>query len=179
MGEAELTQLNEALQAEIAERKRAEQALRESDRRKDEFLATLAHELRNPLAPLTTALHLIVAEPKNIEQVTQLAGMMQQQLDQLVRLIDDLVDVSRITGGKLRLRCEPTNVAEFIEAAIAQSRPLIEASRHAFHASLPEESVVVSGDKVRLAQVISNLLINAAKYTPPGGRIELAVRREA
>jgi CheY-like chemotaxis protein len=177
MGEAELTKLNEALQAEIAERKRAEHALRESDRRKDEFLATLAHELRNPLAPLTAALHLIRAEPDNTDQVGQLAGMMQQQLDQLVRLIDDLVDVSRITGGKLRLRCEPTKVAEFIDAAVAQSRPLIDAARHTFQISLPDDTIVVSGDKVRLAQVISNLLINAAKYTPPGGRIDLAVRR--
>src|SRR3954471_12473446 len=103
MGEAELTRLNEALEAELAERKRAEQALQQCARRKDEFLATLTHELRNPLAPLTSAIHLLAADPENIEQVRKLVGMMSQQLEQLSRLIDDLVDISRITGGKLHL----------------------------------------------------------------------------
>jgi signal transduction histidine kinase len=175
---AELNEANAALQAEIAERKRAEQALREADRRKDEFLATLAHELRNPLAPLTAAVQLIAAEPANTEQVGQLMEMMSQQLDQLVRLIGDLVDVSRITGGKLQLRCEPTEIAEIVQAAIDQSRPLIEASGHAFHVSLAPGPLVVNGDKVRLAQIVSNLLINAAKYTPHAGNIELCVEPE-
>ncbi len=175
---AELNCLNEALHAEIAERKRAEQALRDADRRKDEFLALLAHELRNPLAPLTAAVQLIAAEPAKIEQVQQLVGMMRQQLDQLVRLIDDLIDVSRITSGKLRLRSEPAPVAEFMTAAIDQSRPLIESARHALRLDLPSDTLVVHGDKVRLAQIISNLLINAAKYTPPGGQIELFVQRD-
>src|SRR5438067_6410779 len=178
MGEAELTRLNEALQAEIAERKRAEQALRECARRKDEFLATLAHELRNPLAPLTSAIQLIAAAPEQTDQVQKLVGMMSQQLDQLVRLINDLVDIPRITGGKLQLQCEPTNVTEFIQAAIDHSRPLIEASQHSFHVALPSEATAVHGDKVRLAQIVSNLLINAAKYTPPGGRIDLTVSRD-
>src|SRR5205823_3962014 len=133
MGETELTRLNEALQAEIAERKRAEQTLHECVRRKDEFLATLAHELRNPLAPLTSAIQLIAAEPENDEQVRKLIGMMSQQLDQLARLIDDLVDVSRITSAKLHLQCEPTSLAEFIQAAVDQSRPLIDVSRHTFN----------------------------------------------
>src|SRR6266576_2718821 len=154
MGEAELNKLNEALQAEIAVRKRAEQALHESERRKDEFLATLAHELRNPLAPLTSAIHLIAAEPEHTEQVRKLAGMRAQQLNQLVRLIDDLVDVSRITGGKLNLHCEPTNLAESIQAAVEQSQPLIEEAQHAFNVVLPDESIVVKGDKVRLAQIV-------------------------
>lgn len=175
---AELNRLNEALQAEIAERKRAELALREADRRKDEFLATLAHELRNPLAPLTAAIQLIAAEPHRAEQVLQLGAMMQQQLDQLVRLIDDLVDVSRITSGKLRLRSEPTSLTDFITAALDQSRPLIEAARHTLDLRLPQHDVLVLGDKVRLAQIISNLLINAAKYTPAGGRIELHAARD-
>jgi signal transduction histidine kinase len=174
---AELNCLNAALHAEIAERKRAEQALRDADRRKDEFLATLAHELRNPLAPLTAAIQLLAAEPEKIEQVQQLVGMMRQQLDQLVRLIDDLVDVSRVTSGKLRLRSEPTPLEEFIKAAVDQSRPLIESARHKFDMTLPPEPLVVLGDKVRLAQIVSNLLINAAKYTPPGGQIELLGRR--
>ena len=176
---AELNELNEALHAEVVERSRAEAALREADRRKDEFLATLAHELRNPLAPLTSATQLIAADPERLDQVKQLAGIMSQQLEQLVRLIDDLVDVSRINSGKLRLRTELVNVAEFTKAAIDQSRPLIESSRHTFTVSLPPEPLVVYGDKVRLAQIASNLLINAAKYTPSGGRIELTVCREA
>src|SRR5262245_56252702 len=159
---SELQGRNKALQAEIAERKRAEQALREADRRKDEFLATLAHELRNPLAPLASAIQLIAAEPERLDQVRQLVGMMSQQLDQLVRLIDDLVDVSRITSGKLRLRSEPAGLAECVQAAVDQSRPLIGASRHALEIALPAESLVVQGDKVRLAQIVSNLLINAA-----------------
>jgi signal transduction histidine kinase len=175
---AQLHQLNEALHEEVAERKRAEQALREADRRKDEFLATLAHELRNPLAPLTAATQLIAAEPERIEQVKQLVGTMSQQLDQLVRLIDDLVDVSRITSGKLRLRSEPAALAEFVKAAVDQSRPLIDASRHTLNILLPAEPLVVQGDNVRLAQIVSNLLINAAKYTPPGGRIDLVARRD-
>jgi signal transduction histidine kinase len=171
--------LNEALHAEIAERKRVEEKLLDADRRKDVFLATLAHELRNPLAPLTAAVQLIAADPDRGEQIGQLAGMMSRQLDQLVRLIDDLLDVSRITSGKLNLRTEPANLAECIQGAIDQSRPLIDSRKHALQVSIPEEPLVVRGDKVRLAQIVSNLLINAAKYTPPGGRIELTVVRAA
>jgi CheY-like chemotaxis protein len=141
-------------------------------------LATLAHELRNPLAPLTAAIQLIAAEPERTDQVRQVVGVMSQQLDQLVRLIDDLVDVSRINSGKLHLRSELVGIAEFVTAAIDQSRPLIEALRHTLTISLPEEPLVVYGDKVRLAQIISNLLINAAKYTPSGGRIDFDVHRE-
>ena len=114
---------------------------------------------------LTAALHLILGGARNTEQVEQLAGMMQQQLDQLVRLIDDLVDVHNSGTSPA---CGPTRVAEFIDAAVAQSRPLMDAARHTFHVSLPDNPIVVSGDKVRLAKMISNLLINAAKYTPPG-----------
>src|SRR6478736_4204843 len=143
MSEAELSKFNEALQAEIAERKRAEEGLRQAARRKDEFLATLAHELRNPLAPLTSAIHLIAAAPEQTEQVRKLVGMMSQQLEQLTRLINDLVDVSRVTGGKLHLQCGPTSLAEFIQAAIDQSRPVIDASQHTFHVALPEEAITI------------------------------------
>jgi signal transduction histidine kinase len=174
---SELNSRNEALQSEIAERKRTEQALREADRRKDEFLATLAHELRNPLAPLTSAIQLIASEPQRPDQVQQLASMMSQQLDQLVRLIDDLADVSRINSGKLRLRSEPADLADVVAAAVEQSQPLIDASRHTLKVDLPEQPLIIQGDKVRLAQIISNLLINAAKYTPPGGKIDLTVSR--
>jgi CheY-like chemotaxis protein len=178
MSEAELSKFNEALQAEIAERKRAEEGLRQAARRKDEFLATLAHELRNPLAPLTSAIHLIAAAPEQTEQVRKLVGMMSQQLEQLTRLINDLVDVSRVTGGKLHLQCGPTSLAEFIQAAIDQSRPVIDASQHTFHVALPEEAITIHGDKGRLAQIVSNLLINAAKYTPPAGHIHLTAHRD-
>jgi signal transduction histidine kinase len=175
---AELHSLNEALHTEIAERKRAEQALRDADRRKDEFLATLARELRNPLAPLTAALQLIAAEPESVEQVRQFVPMMTQQLNQLVRLIDDLVDVSRITSGKLRLCSELAEIVEFIQAAVDQSRPLIESAQHNLQIVLPSEPLAIHGDHVRLAQIVSNLLINAAKYTPPGGRIDLIASRQ-
>jgi CheY-like chemotaxis protein len=178
MSEAELSKINEALQAEIAERKRAEEGLRQAARRKDEFLATLAHELRNPLAPLTSAIHLIAAAPEQTEQVRKLVGMMSQQLEQLTRLINDLVDVSRVTGGKLHLQCGPTSLADFIQAAIDQSRPVIDASQHTFHVALPEEAITIHGDKGRLAQIVSNLLINAAKYTPPAGHIHLTAHRD-
>jgi signal transduction histidine kinase len=170
---AELGSLNDTLHAEVAERKRIEDKLRLADRRKDEFLATLAHELRNPLAPLTAATQLLAAEPANAEQVEQLVGMMSQQLEQLVRLIDDLVDVSRINSGKLQLRLAPACLADVLQTAIDASRPAMEAARHRLEVKLPEERLSVLCDKVRLAQIVSNLLINAAKYTPPDGRIEL------
>jgi signal transduction histidine kinase len=172
---AELASLNDALQVEVAERKRIEEKLRLADRRKDEFLATLAHELRNPLAPLTAATQLLGADPADAEQVRQLVGMMGQQLEQLVRLIDDLVDVSRINSGKLQLRLAPECLADVVQTAIDASRPAMEAAQHTLSFSLPEDRLSVLCDKVRLAQIVSNLLINAAKYTPRSGRIELSL----
>jgi signal transduction histidine kinase len=175
---AELAQLNEALQVEIAERKRAEELLRQADRRKDEFLATLAHELRNPLSPLSAAAELIGLEPHNIDQVRELAIVLSRQTEQLVRLIDDLLDISRMSLGKLRLRREPMALGEAIATALDVSRPRIEAASHALSVSIPPQPLIVDGDKVRLSEVVSNLLINAAKYTPTGGRIELRVDRD-
>jgi signal transduction histidine kinase len=174
----ELQRTIDALRAEIIDCKRVEQLLRSADNRKDVFLATLAHELRNPLAPLTAASQLIAKEPERTEQVRQLAGMMLQQIDQLVRLIDDLADVSRIASGKLTLKSEPIEVDEFLKAAVDQSRPMIDAQQHTLSIAAAAEPLVIQGDKVRLAQCISNLLINAAKYTPAGGRIDLVARRE-
>jgi signal transduction histidine kinase len=176
---AELAAVNETLQTEIAVRKQAEEALRAADRRKDQFLATLAHELRNPLSPLLVATQLIGMEPTNATQVRELAGVMSRQLEQLVRLIDDLLDVSRISSGKLRLRREPVTLGEAIATALDVSKPLIAAARHQLHVTLPPEPLVIDGDKVRLTQIVGNLLINAAKYTPRGGRIELQVRGES
>jgi CheY-like chemotaxis protein len=117
-------------------------------------------------------------EPENVNYVRELATVMSRQLTQLVRLIDDLLDVSRISGGKLQLRKSFVSLGEPIAAALDVSRPLIESARHALHVSLPPELLVMHGDPVRLTQVISNLLINAVKYTPPGGTIQLAVASE-
>ena len=153
--------------------------LREADRRKDQFLATLAHELRNPLSPLTAAAQLMALDPGNAAQVTELTGMMSRQLDQLRRLIDDLLDVSRISSGKLMLRREPVLLREAIAAAVDVSRPLFDAVGHRLTVVAETRPMVVFGDKVRLAQVVGNLLINSAKYTQPGGRIALETRIEA
>jgi signal transduction histidine kinase len=174
---AELAQVNESLQAEVAERKRVEAALRDADQRKDQFLATLAHELRNPLSPLTAAAQLISMEPDRIDQVRELAVILARQLEQLRRLVDDLLDVSRISRGKLRLRRESVALADVIAAALDVAQPMIASAGHALDVKLPPEPLVISGDKVRLSQVVGNLLVNAAKYTPPCGRIELALRQ--
>lgn len=175
---AELARVNETLQNEVNERRRAEEALREADRMKDEFVAMLAHELHNPLAPLSAGLKLLELEANSPEQLDELRAMMERQVQQLIRLIDDLLDVSRISRGKLNLRREPLDLNDVIDTALDVSRPMIQQARHRLELSLPEEPLLLSGDKVRLAQIISNLLINAAKYTPPAGRIELAIFRE-
>jgi signal transduction histidine kinase len=174
----ELERLNTLLEAEVAERKRAAAALRETDRRKDQFLATLAHELRNPLSPLTASCQLIGLDPQNTEQVRELVVVMSRQLEHLRRLIGDLLDVSRITAGKLTLRCEPLALGEAIAAALDVARPLIDSARHKLEVNLAPQLLMVSGDKVRLAQAVGNLLVNAAKYTPPGGHILLEVRAD-
>jgi signal transduction histidine kinase/ActR/RegA family two-component response regulator len=175
---AELARVNESLQAEVAERKRIEAALRDADQRKDQFLATLAHELRNPLSPLTAAAQLISLEPDRTDQVRELAAVLGRQLEQLRRLVDDLLDVSRISRGKLRLRYEPVVLADAIAAALDVAQPMISSSGHKLDVRLPPEPLVIQGDKVRLSQVVGNLLVNAAKYTPPGGRIELSLCRD-
>ncbi len=163
---------------DITERKRAEQALREADRRKDEFLATLAHELRNPLAPLRNGLQVMRLARGNPEAVEQAQGMMERQLGQMVRLIDDLLDVSRITRGKLQLRRERADLASVVRSAVEGSRPLIEASGHELTVTLPPEPVYLEADPTRLAQVFANLLTNAAKYTERGGQIRLTAERQ-
>jgi PAS domain S-box-containing protein len=164
---------------DISDRKRAEQALREADRRKDEFLAMLAHELRNPLAPLRNGLHLLRMSAPGSEPAAQAREMMERQLKHLIRLVDDLLEVSRISNGKIELQREPIELAAAVLSAVETSRPAIEAARHKLDISLPAEPVKLNGDFVRLAQVIANLLNNAAKYTDPGGSITLAVRRES
>ena len=155
--------------AHVAERE-------EADRRKDEFLATLAHELRNPLAPIRNSLDLL--RLSGATPSPQVWDMMHRQVYQMVRLVDDLMEVSRITRGKIELRKDAVALADVIAAAIETSRPLIEAARHELAVVLPPEPLVVHADAMRLAQVFANLLNNAVKYTDPGGRITLAARRD-
>lgn len=169
---AKLEQRNKELLAENAERMRAEQRLREADQRKDEFLATLAHELRNPLAPLQNAL--AVRRLREPDDRDPLLAMMERQLSLLVRMIEDLLDIARITRGKLNLRRASTSLQDVVAAAIDTARPLIEQGGHALEIQLPETLLPLEADHARLAQVFANLLNNAAKYSEPGGRIEFA-----
>jgi PAS domain S-box-containing protein len=152
---------------------KAEQLLREADRRKNEFLATLAHELRNPLAPLRNALELIRRSHDDNTVVEQSRSIMERQVSQMVRLVDDLLDISRITQGKLQLRKERVELVDVLNSAVETAHPLIESSGHSLTLSLPSQPVHVSADATRLAQVFANLLNNAAKYTEKGGQIWL------
>jgi PAS domain S-box-containing protein len=155
----------------------AEEALREADRRKDEFLATLAHELRNPLAPISNAVQLM-RRPDGRRQADRVVEMVGRQVRQIVRLVDDLMEVSRITRGKIDLRLERLAVSEIVHGAVETSQLMIERAGHQLGVALPEEPLVLDADRVRLTQVFANLLNNAAKYTDPGGRIWFDVRRE-
>src|ERR1700722_6411810 len=158
---------------DVTERMRTLEALREADRRKDEFLATLAHEIRNPLAPIRNELEVMRMARGNPDVIEHSRAVMDRQLAHLVHLVDDLMDVSRITRGKLELRRAELALEAVLQAALETSRPLIEAARHDLILNMPRTPVYVLGDLTRLAQIFSNLLNNAAKYTPPGGRITL------
>ncbi|HYF59901.1 MAG TPA: PAS domain-containing protein [Burkholderiaceae bacterium] len=164
---------------DIHDRRLAEEALREADRRKDEFLATLGHELRNPLAPIRTGLTLLARAPGDSPLAVRTREMMERQVVHMVRLVDDLLDVSRISRGKVELAFEPVDLSTVVASAVEASRPHVEAGGHELVVEPPSEPVVVEGDAARLAQVLGNLLNNAAKYTPSGGRIELTVSRGA
>ena len=153
-------------------------ALQDSDRAKDVFLATLAHELRNPLAPVWNGLSIIRHAPGNAARVQQVAEMIERQVGQLARLVDDLLDVSRITTGKIELKKETTELADVLRSALETSLPHIEAAHHKLTVRLPEEPASLEADPVRLAQVFSNLLNNAAKYTRPGGHIDVDAQAE-
>jgi len=159
-------------------RQRAEEALRESARRKDEFLAILAHELRNPLAPISNALHLLRLTDDDPAARLRAREVMERQMRQLVRLIDDLLDISRITQGKMELRKKPIELAAALRDAIEASAPLIDAAGHELTVELPPHALLLDGDPARLAQVFSNLLNNSAKHTEPGGRIHVRASRE-
>jgi signal transduction histidine kinase len=156
------------------------EGLREADQRKTEFLATLAHELRNPLAPLSTALAILLRNGLDAEAARPYYEMMGRQIDHMVRLINDLMEVSRITRGNIELRPELLALDRVVSDAIEVSRPLLDAAKHRLSVDIPEGDWTVRGDAVRLTQVFSNLLNNAAKYTPPGGDVMIRCeRREA
>jgi PAS domain S-box-containing protein len=170
---------------DITDRKQLEQELRrrvdelaEADRQKNEFLAMLAHELRNPLAPICNALHLMKMPGAESVMVDEARDMMERQTHQLVRLVDDLLDVSRIIRGNIDLRREHVDLAAAVHRAVETAHPVIDAHGHQLNVSLPDQPLFVEGDLIRLAQVIANLLTNAAKYTETAGRIRLAVERD-
>jgi PAS domain S-box-containing protein len=150
-------------------------ALHDSDRAKDVFLATLAHELRNPLAPVWNGLAIIKQAPDNTQRVKEVVDMIERQVGQLSRLVDDLLDVSRITTGKIELKKQRTDLRTILQSAVETSRPHIDAAGHRLELRLPDEPTDMEADPVRLAQVFSNLLNNAARYTRPGGLIEVDV----
>jgi signal transduction histidine kinase len=170
--------LADAFNHMLAEIERRSSDLRLADRRKDEFLATLAHELRNPLAPIRNAVLLLQQSPSPDPRTAWARDVIDRQAGHMARLLDDLLDVGRISRGKLELRRSRVALASVIDAAFETSRPFIEAGKHAFSLELPAAPVFIEGDPVRLSQIFANLLNNAAKYTDPGGRIELQARRE-
>jgi PAS domain S-box-containing protein len=163
---------------DVTERRRAEEERREADRRKDEFIATLAHELRNPLAPIRNVISLLQLQGSSDPDVCRACNVISRQIDHLTRLIDDLLDVSRITSDKLELRKERVNLAEVVNLAVESSHPLIDQHHHKLSILLPGKPIYLHADKIRLAQVIMNLLNNAAKYTPEGGRITLSAEHD-
>ena len=166
-------QLRDQMQAQT----QAQEALREADRRKDEFLATLAHELRNPLAPLSTGLQLMNKDLDDL-RADRIRHMMERQVNQLVRLINDLLDVSRISTGKVVLQLNRIDMRSVIESALESSQPGIVAAEHTLRVHLPDTPVWVMGDEARLEQVICNLVNNACKYTPKGGNITVALTQQ-
>ena len=163
---------------DISTIKRMEEELREADRRKDEFLATLAHELRNPLAPVRNSLQLLKIPRVDAATAQHARDMMERQVNHLVRLVDDLLDVSRVMRGKILLRKEPVELATVVAHATETARPLLDVKCHHLDISLPDESLLVDADPVRLTQVVGNLLTNAAKYTEEHGNISVSARRE-
>lgn len=160
---------------DIDEQKRARDELLASNRRKDDFLAMLAHELRNPLAPISTAAHLVKAAPADAAKVARAADIIERQVRHMTELVDDLLDVSRVTRGLVELERRPVELKAVLASAIEQARPLIESRGHQLTTRMPPGDVHVLGDRTRLIQVVSNLLNNAAKYTPPDGALSVAM----
>jgi signal transduction histidine kinase len=152
--------------------------IQESDARKNEFLAMLAHELRNPLAPIANAVHVLKVAGADRDKVAWARDVIGRQLKQLTRLVDDLLDLSRITRGKIELKIDVIDAAEVVAAAVETGRPIIDSQRHVLSVNVPDRPIAIRGDFARLAQVLGNLINNAAKYTDPGGRLELTLQRE-
>jgi signal transduction histidine kinase len=163
---------------QLIEQQKADEALRQADRRKDEFLATLAHELRNPLAALRTGLEVVLRSPGDVHRTERMVGMIDRQSRLLVKLIDDLMDVSRIATGKVVLQQVRLDLRAVLEAVLESGKTVLGASSHEIQLDLPAGPVWVLGDAARLAQVVGNLLSNAGKYTPDGGRIRVALSEE-
>ncbi|MFN0149334.1 MAG: PAS domain S-box protein [bacterium] len=163
---------------DITERRRAEETLKDDDRRKDEFLAILGHELRNPLATIHNALQIVNQRPANPRDIDEARGMMDRQVQVLKQLVDDLLEVSRVTHGKIELHRKKINVADAVANAVEATRALVASNRHTLFVTLPSEPVFLDADPIRLEQSLTNLLTNAAKYTPAEGRIRLIVTRE-
>jgi PAS domain S-box-containing protein len=163
---------------DITDRKRAETELAEANRRKDDFLAMLAHELRNPLAPVLNGLQILRLEQKVSPGGQEAIGIIDRQARHLARLVDDLLDISRITTGKVSLRKERGKLHTVVNHAVETVRPLMESRKHQLSVSLPSEAVWLEADPARLTQVLANLLNNAAKYTEPGGHVQLSAERE-
>lgn len=162
--------------SDVTQRKDAEQALFEASHRKDEFIATLAHELRNPLTPLFNALEIIRLAKNDSQLLGKAQDIMERQVTQMGRLVDDLLDLSRIRHGKIELRLEPIELAKIIQQTIESNRALIEAANHQLEVNLPSTPIYLNADITRLAQVFSNLLNNASKFTEPGGFIQLSAQ---
>lgn len=156
----------------------AELALRDADQRKDEFLATLAHELRNPLAPIRTGLQILERAAGDPARAGQLREMMERQVSLLVKLIDELLDISRIATGKVVLQREIADMRTIVTTALESTRPFVDAASHRLELTLPDAPMWVDGDRMRLIQVLGNLISNAAKYTPAGGRIQVVLRAD-
>jgi signal transduction histidine kinase/CheY-like chemotaxis protein len=172
-----LAEANAALETENAERRRVEDALREADRRKDEFLATLSHELRNPLAAIANAIQYLQLAKPDDEGLGAAHDVLGRQVAHLTRLIDDLLDISRITMGRIALRRERVDLADAVSRALETIRPLVDERRQSLVVRLPDPPVTLDADPVRIAQIVANLVTNAVKYTDDGGRIEIAAGR--
>jgi signal transduction histidine kinase len=173
--EARVAERTAELERDLAERKRLEQALVTADRRKDAFLATLAHELRNPLAPIRTAVDTMWLRPLEDETLLQCRDVIGRQVEHLTRLVDDLMDISRITRGNIKLERKPVDISDVVRRAVETHRPLLDVRHHELIVDLPSTPLAVEGDLTRLAEAVGNLLNNAAKYTDEKGRISVRV----
>jgi PAS domain S-box-containing protein len=174
----EQKKIREELRRQAETLRQQANALKEADRRKDEFLALLGHELRNPLAPIRNGLHILLLPDVDHTAVRQVKDMMEKQVNHLTRMVDDLLDVSRITRGRIQLRKEPVELSRAVGYAVESVRPLVEAQNHRLTVSLPPAAVHVEADPTRLEQILVNLLNNAVKYTRPGGEIALIAEQE-